>query len=163
MPIFQVIAVLYNVGAHNVYLDKLGWGSLPAVNGDFAEVNSAFNPTYLLPASRSYFAYVGSLTSPPCTERARWVVMESPASLSPAQVAQIPNNGNFRPLQPLGSRQVVTANPLTVARVCTCDECMRVVHVGLQCRSSACLALKLRMIRPVLSFLGGTTGSLLGL
>ena len=107
-PIFQVIAVLYNVGAHNVYLDKLGWGSLPAVNGDFAEVNSAFNPTYLLPASRSYFAYVGSLTSPPCTERARWVVMESPASLSPAQVAQIPNNGNFRPLQPLGSRQVAT-------------------------------------------------------
>jgi carbonic anhydrase len=104
--LLQVLAVLYSLGAHNMFLDELGWGKLPVSNGDFAEVKGAFNPNYLLPTSRNYYSYIGSLTSPPCTEKVRWVVMETPVTLSPAQAKQMPINGNFRPPQPLGSRQV---------------------------------------------------------
>ena len=66
----------------------------------------AINPQHLLPEDRTYFTYMGSLTEPPCTEGATWIVMKNPILVSAQQVhsfGQIYNN-NVRPLQIKGDR-----------------------------------------------------------
>jgi len=65
----------------------------------------------LLPADRTYLAYAGSLTTPPCTEGIRWYVLQSPIAISGEELGafvtlphMIPNN---RPVQPLFGRKVL--------------------------------------------------------
>ena len=57
--------------------------------------------TALLPDERAYDAYEGSLTTPPCTEGVRWIVLRNPISMSVAAIdeltAEFPDNA--RPLQ----------------------------------------------------------------
>ena len=69
-----------------------------------------FDAMALLPSICSYFGYRGSLTTPPCTEGVRWLVMSEIQEVSQEQVDQISaltgNIGNNRPVQPLGDRSV---------------------------------------------------------
>lgn len=62
----------------------------------------------LLPPSKTYYHYTGSLTSPPCTEGVEWIVYNTPAELSREQIAafraKFPENN--RPVQPLNGRKV---------------------------------------------------------
>jgi carbonic anhydrase len=65
----------------------------------------------LLPANRTYLAYDGSLTTPPCTEGIRWYVLQTPGGLTGEQMGAFvslphmtPSN---RPAQPLAGRKVV--------------------------------------------------------
>jgi carbonic anhydrase len=64
----------------------------------------------LLPPDRTYFTYDGSLTTPPCTEGIRWIVLASPGGLSAEQMGafvSIPRmTPTSRPLQPLAGRTV---------------------------------------------------------
>jgi carbonic anhydrase len=62
----------------------------------------------LLPKARAAYRYDGSLTTPPCSEGVKWLVMTTPVQLSAAQIAAFtsivePNN---RPVQPLNGRVV---------------------------------------------------------
>lgn len=52
------------------------------------ELDDAFNPTDFLPASKAHYRYVGSLTTPPCTEGVQWVVMKEPVTVSDEDIAQ---------------------------------------------------------------------------
>ena len=85
----------------------------------------------------SYYSYRGGLTTPSCNEIVTWVVMESPkkitsASLSkfkdasaypasfaasefsqPVKEEKVSKFGNFRPLQPKGSRSVYSSAGVT--------------------------------------------------
>ena len=65
-------------------------------------------PLDWLPAERSYFAYDGSLTSEPCTEGVRWVVLQQPQELSTAQLARLRQliAPNARAVQPLNGRVI---------------------------------------------------------
>ena len=38
-----------------------------------------------LPAERGYFTYMGSPTTPPCSEGVLWMVMKNPVPISRAQ------------------------------------------------------------------------------
>ncbi|MEO8054730.1 MAG: carbonic anhydrase family protein [Acidobacteriota bacterium] len=65
----------------------------------------------LLPESRAYLAYEGSLTTPPCTEGIRWYVLRTPAGITGEQLGAFvslprmtPTN---RPVQPLAGRKVL--------------------------------------------------------
>lgn len=48
---------------------------------------SCFNPKCLLPASRHYWTYPGSLTTPPLSESVTWIVLREPISISERQVS----------------------------------------------------------------------------
>ena len=66
------------------------------------------NASQLLPQDRGYFTYMGSLTTPPCSEDVRWFVLKTPVLVSEEQVQ---NFGriypmNARPLQPKGDRVI---------------------------------------------------------
>lgn len=75
------------------------------------------SPYDLLPATPEYSHYMGSLTTPPCTEGVRWIVMAGITMLSTDQIKtfrsavgaydKIDAMGNTnRPVQPLNNRKV---------------------------------------------------------
>ena len=60
----------------------------------------------LLPDDRHYFAYAGSLTTPPCTEGVRWNVLSTPIAASGEQIAALSAalGASNRAVQPMGDR-----------------------------------------------------------
>lgn len=69
---------------------------------------ATYDASALLPERRSYFYYEGSLTTPPCTENVRWVVLDAPIPASSAHLDPLraQYDGNARPIQPLNSRTI---------------------------------------------------------
>ena len=69
-----------------------------------------FDAMRLLPSVSSHYGYRGSLTTPPCTEGVKWLVMSEIQEVSQEQADQISalTGGiqNNRPVQPLGDRSV---------------------------------------------------------
>jgi carbonic anhydrase len=102
-----VVAVLLEAGAANALVDAV-WTHAPKGHGESAPDALTVDPSRLLPASRGYYTFTGSLTTPPCSEGVRWIVLKSPVAISREQVtafaARYPNNA--RPVQPLGDRLV---------------------------------------------------------
>ena len=85
-------AVLQNA-LNNFPLEKGGAVTPPAQNID---VNA------LLPETRGYFTFMGSLTTPPCTEDVLWLVLKQPQQISPDQLSIFRRlyRPNARPVQP---------------------------------------------------------------
>uniref|UniRef100_E6QKU4 carbonic anhydrase n=1 Tax=mine drainage metagenome TaxID=410659 RepID=E6QKU4_9ZZZZ len=80
-----VIAVRLMEGNPNAVLAGL-WEHLPKTPGKSATMNDPLSSAGLLPADRGYWTYMGSLTTPPCTEGVRWYVMEQSVTLSRDQL-----------------------------------------------------------------------------
>lgn len=73
--------------------------------------NVGVNPLFLLPGRKDYFAYMGSLTRPPCTEGVHWYVLRTPLEVAQEDLEHLAAlvGTNARPLQRLGDRQVTKA------------------------------------------------------
>ncbi len=95
-----VIGVFFMPGAHNGAL-QLIFDQMPKEAGAELKAKGMIDPQALLPAARNYFRYMGSLTTPPCSEGITWTVFKEAVQLSPDQVKQFaslfPNNA--RPIQ----------------------------------------------------------------
>ncbi len=102
-----VVAVLFKVGKENAALKPV-FDKLPPKEGDTLALE-AINLADLLPADPSYYAFMGSLTTPPCSEDVRWQVLKTPVTLSAAQLAAFRKlyKMNARPVQPLNGRKVL--------------------------------------------------------
>ena len=103
-----VVAVLVNRGTETSIRTPL-YKELPSTPDEVVEVtNTAASPADLLPTDHSYFTYMGSFTTPPCTEGVRWIVMSSPIRIHPEALAEHRRaiGKNNRPLQPLHKREV---------------------------------------------------------
>jgi carbonic anhydrase len=105
-----VIGVLIEDGSANAAFDPI-WSNLPkskAVEYHLEHVKVDINN--LLPAKRSSYRYDGSLTTPPCSESVKWIIMTTPIQLSPQQIDAFRAimRGNNRPVQALNGRSVVT-------------------------------------------------------
>jgi carbonic anhydrase len=75
------IRLLEDAGSPNAVLAAL-WPHLPKTAGETRKVTEMVSAGGLLPADRGYWTYMGSLTTPPCTEGVRWFVLEQEISLS---------------------------------------------------------------------------------
>ncbi len=98
MVIIEVL-LRENQDAPNATLSTL-WQHLPEKLGATETITDMVNPGGLLPAERNYWTYMGSLSTPPCTEGVRWYVLEDPITLSRDQLRA------FTALFPLNSRPV---------------------------------------------------------
>ena len=68
-----------------------------------------FNPMKVLPKDQKHFyAYSGSLTTPPCTEGVQWIVLKEPIELSKDQIDRFMRAYGpiARPVQPLRDRKI---------------------------------------------------------
>lgn len=103
-----VVAVLFEQGRENAVLKPV-FAQLPAKEGDKRALDGTVDVTALLPADHAYYAFPGSLTTPPCSEEVRWQVLKTPVQISGAQLAAFRKfyAMNARPVQPLNGRPVV--------------------------------------------------------
>lgn len=86
------------------------FANLPPEHSEVIDVADAdIDLTALLPEQRTYFTYQGSLTTPPCSEIVRWLLLDTPVTISTAEFeayAAIFEN-DARPTQPQNDRDVL--------------------------------------------------------
>ncbi|RIX44194.1 MAG: carbonic anhydrase family protein [Rhodocyclales bacterium GT-UBC] len=103
-----VVAVLLERGSENPFIQTL-WNYMPLEKNVSVEPPGVVvNPLDLLPSARSYYTYMGSLTTPPCSEGVLWLVMKQPVQISGDQInifSRLYRN-NARPIQPTAGRLI---------------------------------------------------------
>lgn len=103
-----VIGVFVSEGAAHPTISRL-WKDLPAEEGEDNDLDQPTSASDLLPASKDYYYYQGSLTTPPCSEGVRWLVMKEPIEMSAEQIAALKKAIGFdnnRPVQLINGRVV---------------------------------------------------------
>ncbi|WP_310384651.1 carbonic anhydrase family protein [Roseateles sp.] len=94
-----VVAVLLERGRDQAVIQTI-WNNLPLEKGQALAAPGLLDLNQLLPEDRSYFTYMGSLTTPPCSEGVLWMVMRSPVQLSNQQISI------FARLYPMNARPI---------------------------------------------------------
>ena len=102
-----VVALLMEVGAEHPVIQTL-WNHMPLEKNQEVSPADAINLTSLLPENRTYWTYMGSLTTPPCTEGVLWIVMKQPVQISSEQISIFSRlyRRNARPVQPANGRMI---------------------------------------------------------
>jgi carbonic anhydrase len=103
-----VVALLIDSGpAHPVV--QTVWNNLPLEQGEEAPARVLLGLHTLLPDDRRYYTYMGSLTTPPCSEDVRWIVMRQPVTMSAEQIDLFGRiyPMNARPLQQMAGRRIL--------------------------------------------------------
>ena len=95
-----VVAVLLERGADDKPQPLLQtvWANLPLERGETVQAQAQIDLNQLLPQNRGYYTYMGSLTTPPCSEGVLWMVLRQPVPLTAQQV------GVFSRLYPMNAR-----------------------------------------------------------
>ena len=104
-----VVAVMFTEGKASEALEK-AWAQMPAKEGEKNKLTAEISPEELLPANRDYYRFNGSLTTPPCTEGVRWLVMKESVTASEEQIEKfthVMHHPNNRPVQPIKARTVL--------------------------------------------------------
>jgi carbonic anhydrase len=102
-----VVAVLFKQGKENAALKQV-FAGLPAAAGDKHALAADLDVTAALPAKHAYYAYMGSLTTPPCSEGVHWQVMKQASEVSREQLSAFRKlyAMNARPGQALNGRSI---------------------------------------------------------
>jgi carbonic anhydrase len=98
-----VVAVLLEKGSAQPVVQSV-WNNLPLEKGDEVAARAPIDLNQLLPRERGYYTYMGSLTTPPCSEGVLWMVMKQPVTISDEQI------GIFARLYPMNARPVQAAS-----------------------------------------------------
>ncbi|CAA6822786.1 MAG: Carbonic anhydrase (EC [uncultured Sulfurovum sp.] len=98
-----VVAVMFKEGDANPILTKV-WKKLPTLEvGKAVSCGlSAKEVKALMPTDKDYYKFMGSLTTPPCSEEVKWHVFKTPLTISKAQIEtffKLYGHGNNRPVQ----------------------------------------------------------------
>lgn len=102
-----VLGTFFRPGPENPALAKI-WNIMPREAGG-EKTGGMLSPLALLPQDRTYYRYLGSLTTPPCSETVIWTVFSSPLQMSRSQVETFAKMFpmNARPLQQLLRRYLL--------------------------------------------------------
>ncbi|WFE68861.1 carbonic anhydrase family protein [Thiomicrospira sp. R3] len=101
-----IISVLVQEGRVNPSLATL-LNHLPKEQDSLNLVEDLnFNPVRFLPNNKDFYRYLGSLTTPPCTEGVIWIVFKQPIEASIRQLVSLHQlmGDNTRPIQALNGR-----------------------------------------------------------
>jgi len=98
-----VVAVLLDRGSAQPIVQAI-WNNLPLEKGEEVMAKTSIDLNALLPADKSYYTYMGSLTTPPCSEGVLWMVMKNPVPISADQI------GIFARLYPMNARPIQQAS-----------------------------------------------------
>ncbi|MGZ3158774.1 MAG: carbonic anhydrase [Burkholderiaceae bacterium] len=96
-----VVALLVDEGVANAIIQNV-WNNLPLEKKDPVVPTGLIDVSQLLPMARDYYTYMGSLTTPPCSEGVLWMVMKQPIRMSASQI------GIFARLYPMNARPIQT-------------------------------------------------------
>ncbi len=86
------------------------WSVMPSKTGEKYELTEMINLADILPKNKDHYRFNGSLTTPPCSEGVRWLVLKDAVIVSKEQIKDFsdvlyePNN---RPLQAINYRFVL--------------------------------------------------------
>jgi carbonic anhydrase len=103
-----VLSVLMEAGKEQSLIRTL-WNHLPLeAEKQFTYSDVKIDPSLLLPAKRNYYTFLGSLTTPPCTEGVLWLVLKAPLQISKEQLASFATiyRNNVRPVQGVNNRVI---------------------------------------------------------
>lgn len=104
-----VVAVMFEEGAINTELEKM-WKVMPDHADKSTPLLTKIDVNKLMPTDKTHWRFTGSLTTPPCTEGVRWMVLKHPMTLSPEQLKQftsVMHHANNRPVQKLHGRMIL--------------------------------------------------------
>ena len=106
-----VVAVLLDRGSAQPLVQTV-WNNLPLERGVEQPVRTELDMNHLLPADRRYFTYMGSLTTPPCSEGVLWLVLQQPMPVATEQVNVFSRlyPMNARPIQQASGRLIKQSN-----------------------------------------------------
>ncbi len=106
-----VVAVLLDRGSAHPLVQTV-WNNLPLEKGSEVAVRANLDMNHLLPADRRYFTYMGSLTTPPCSEGVLWMVMQQPVPIANEQISVFSRlyPMNARPIQSASGRLIKQSN-----------------------------------------------------
>jgi len=107
-----VIGVMVEGGAKNIAFQEIV-PHLPKQAGKPRKVaDVAINPRDLLPGDQRYYRYMGSLTTPPCTEGVNWYVLKQPVEVDDRQITTAATviGRNARPPLPRNHRLLMSGN-----------------------------------------------------
>ena len=106
-----VVAVLLDRGSAHPLVQTV-WNNLPLEKGDEVMAKATLDMSELLPKDRRYYTYMGSLTTPPCSEGVLWMVMQQPVTISNEQIAVFSRlyPMNARPIQSAAGRLIKQSN-----------------------------------------------------
>ena len=107
---YAVIGLFIEAGDKNQLMETI-WDNIPETGGVKKLRERSIDASSLLPANQAHYSYIGSLTTPPCSENVNWYVMRQPIEASEQQIEQFRAiyNFNARPVQPLNHRVVKLA------------------------------------------------------
>ena len=105
-----VVAVMFEEGAENPVLAK-AWKKIPSLKvGEEAKCGlTADEVKAIMPENKDYYKFMGSLTTPPCSENVKWHVYKNAMTASKEQINaffttfSFPNN---RPVQATNDRVI---------------------------------------------------------
>ena len=105
-----VVALMFEDGAENPFIKKV-WAKMPRKAGGKESLDiKAQEINALLPKEKNYYRFSGSLTTPPCSEGVRWIVLKEYATISKEQTKEfleLFHHANNRPVQNINARKVM--------------------------------------------------------
>lgn len=106
-----VVTLLLDKGPAQPVVQKV-WNNLPLERGEETVAQAPLDLNDLLPADRKYYTYMGSLTTPPCSEGVQWIVMRQPVSATAEQIELFARiyPMNSRPLQAAAGRRILQSD-----------------------------------------------------
>ncbi|GLT56804.1 hypothetical protein SLA2020_298210 [Shorea laevis] len=113
-----VVGIMYTIGRPDSFLLSLR-DHLEKIAGTSEKETSVgvIDPRDVKIGSRKYYRYLGSLTTPPCTENVVWTIVKKVRTVTKEQVRLLrvavhdDSNSNARPRQPINMRTVQLYKP----------------------------------------------------